>query len=180
MASGPLSPLSGPHPSPDMHFPPCKSSPPGVSRHCAYRLPCTLGGWGSVGTEVRGCSHHTPSSTLWPGARNGLSCARNKTKLGSGSLSTLSPLSSPYKTGSQFWAEGHGAMSRVRQGCAWQFEMPFVMLWLLCSPGYSTVPSGELYGGQEILMVWKPSPVMAGQCDRDGLFLPGAVEVCAW
>lgn len=69
-----------------------------------------------MGTEVRGCSHHTPSSTLSPGAKNGLSCAHNKAKLGGGSVSTLSPLSSPYKTGSQFWAEGHGAMSMVRQG----------------------------------------------------------------
>lgn len=53
-------------------------------------------------------------------------------------------------------------MSLGRQGCAWQFEMPFVMLWLLCSPGHSTMHSGELYSGQEILMVWKSSPVMVG------------------
>lgn len=58
-------------------------------------------------------------------------------------------------------------MSLVSQGCAWQlemqFEMPFVMLWLLCSRKDTTVDSGELRDGQEVLMVWKPSPVMGGQ-----------------
>lgn len=66
---------------------------------------------------------------------------------------------SPYKTGSQSWAEGHGAVSLLRQGCAWQFE---VVLWLLCSWEGSMVHSGALYGGQEILMMWKPSPCGGG------------------
>lgn len=125
-----------------------------------------------MGIEVRGCSHPTPSSSLWPGARNGLSWAQ-RSKAGRWiCVHSFPAVLSPYKTSSQFWAEGHGAMSLVSQGCAWQFEMPFVMLWLLCSWEDSVVDSGELHGGQEVLMVWKPSPVMVGQCDRDGLYCP--------
>lgn len=50
-------------------------------------------------------------------------------------------------------------MSLLRQGCAWEFE---VMLWLLCSWEDSVVHSGALYSGQEILMMWKPSPCDGG------------------
>lgn len=64
-------------------------------------------------------------------------------------------------------------MSLVRQGCAWQFE---VMLWLLSSREDSVVHSGELCRSQEILMVWKPSPVMEGQCDRWVVLSPCVLE----